>query len=357
MIPLQAFRRFARYELIRAGLESAALPGLVAPWPLLGGRGAIFTLHHVDPRIPARWAPNSWLTVTPAFLEQAIQVTLESGLTPIAVEDLPERLADAADKRRYVCFTLDDGYRDNARFAAPVFRRYSIPYTIFITAGFVERSRSIWWKTAEDIVSAVSAFEFAFPEGPQRLTTRTELQKIAAFDRLATFVTEAGDEDAAIAALDALARQCGIDALAITEQQTMSATELGELAQDPLARFGAHTLTHPNLRRVTDDRLRREMTGSAEAVECYVGVRPKAFAYPYGYAAAVGSREIAAAADTGFTTAVTNMPGLIEQRFQASPTAFRRVSLNGFYQKKRYVRALLSGLPFKLRAIAGGQAP
>ncbi|EKF16988.1 polysaccharide deacetylase family protein [Nitratireductor pacificus] len=355
MIPLQAFKRYARYELIRAGLESAALPGLIGARPAVGGRGAIFTLHHVDPRVPARWAPNSWLKVTPAFLEQAIQVSLDSGLTPISVEDLPERLADRADKRRYVCFTLDDGYRDNARFAAPIFRRYGVPYTIFITAGFVERSRSIWWKTAEEIVGTVDRFSFDFPDGETDMRTETDLQKIAAFDRLAAFVTQAEDEDAAVAALDGLARECGIDALGITERQTMNAVELGELAQDPLARFGAHTLTHPNLRRVADDRLRRELTGSADAVARYVGVRPRAFAYPYGYAAAVGPREIAAARDAGFATAVTNLPGLIDERHVASPNAFRRVSLNGFYQKRRYVRALLSGLPFRLRAIAGAE--
>ncbi|MCR4269187.1 polysaccharide deacetylase family protein [Nitratireductor sp. ZSWI3] len=354
MIPLQALKRSARYELIRAGLECTALLGLAGIGRGSGGRGAIFTLHHVDPAPVARGAPNGWLTVTPHFLDQAIRAAIDCGLTPVALDDLPARLADPQDKARYVSFTLDDGYRDNAVHAAPVFRRHGVPYTIFVTAGFVERSRSIWWKTVEEIVATAEEIDFAFADGQRRIETKTQLQKIAAFDRLSAFVLDAEDEDAAIAAVDALAMRHGIDPLGITERETMGIEDLRTLARDPLARFGAHTLTHANLRRLDAARLERELSGSADAVERYTGRRPTSFAYPYGHRAAVGGREIAAARDAGFAAAVTTMPSLIGSTAPEHPTALGRVSLNGLYQRRRYVRALLSGLPFELRRLARG---
>lgn len=354
MLPLQAFKRAARYGLIRAGLEGSALLQRVGLGIKPQARGVIFTLHHVDPKPVDPEAPNSWLSITPQFLEEAIQATLESGLTPIALEDLPARLADRSDTRRYACFTLDDGYRDNAEHAAPVFGRHGVPYTIFITAGFVERRCSIWWKTAAEIVDKAEAFSFDFGHGDQKLNTTTHLRKIAAFDRLAAFVTQAQDEQAAIARLDALAESCGVDPLAITAAQTMNAEELGELARDPLAHFGAHTLSHRNLRKLSDEALRHELLQSARAVEGYTGRYPRILAYPYGYRAAVGEREIAMAAATGFNLAVTTMPGLLDNDALSRPTALARVSLNGLYQRKRYVKALLSGVPFCLQKIAGG---
>src|SRR5690606_20343964 len=115
--------------------------------------------------------------VTPEFLEEAIQVSLECGLTPVAAEDLPTLLANPADKRHFVSFTLDDGYRNNAEFAAPVFRKYGVPYTIFITKGFVERTRSLWWETAEALLRKAERIRFNFGKGLETIDLETAGQK------------------------------------------------------------------------------------------------------------------------------------------------------------------------------------
>jgi peptidoglycan/xylan/chitin deacetylase (PgdA/CDA1 family) len=285
--------------------------------------------------------------VTPEFLDLAIRAALECGLTPVALEDLPVLLADPADRRRFVCFTLDDGYRDNADHAAPMFRRHGVPYTIFITKGFVERTRSLWWETAEALTEAADRLEFDFGGGVETLPMATPAEKRVAFDRIGDFI-QSGDEDAAVARLDEAARAHGIDPLGITDRLLMDAAELAALAAaDPLARFGAHTLTHVALRRVDETRLRAEIEGSVDAVAAYVGRRPTAFAYPYGFPAAVGAREFRAAADAGLAIAVTTQPGVLGSWSAQQATAVGRVSLNGLYQEKRYVKALISGIPFR----------
>ena len=336
-----------KYAIIRGALDLIAFSGARRIWPAAAGRGVVFTLHHVRPDVGKGYDPNALLSVTPEFLDAAIQASLEAGLTPVAVEDIPRLLADPQDERRFVSFTLDDGYRNNAEYAAPVFRKHGVPYTIFITAGFVERTRSLWWETAAALTASEDRITFDFGVGTETLETKTAGQKRRAYDRFAAFI-EAVDEDMAVARLDDLARRLGIDPLAITAALTMDADELRELAKDKLARFGAHTLTHVNLSRVSEKRLGEELRLSAEAVEKYVGRHPKAFAYPYGFAAAVGEREIEAAARAGFSVAVTTQPGVLSENALRRPTAIGRVSLNGHFQKKRYVTALLSGLAFKL---------
>jgi peptidoglycan/xylan/chitin deacetylase (PgdA/CDA1 family) len=336
-----------KHTIIRAGLEAFALPGAGRLWPRAAGRGVVFTLHHVRPHRTDAFSPNALLSVTPEFLEQAILVSIEGGLTPVALEDLPRLLADPGDKRRFAAFTLDDGYRNNAEYAAPIFRKHNVPYTIFLTEGFVERTRSLWWETAEALLRKASSFRFDFGDGAEDVPLATAAQKSTAFARIAQLIQSA-DEDAVVDRVDRVASAHGIDPLGLTGDLVMDAGELRTLATDRLARFGGHTLTHVNLKRVPPARLQAEIAGSMTAVERLVGYRPKTFAYPYGFPSAVGDREVEAVAEAGFSVAVTTQPGVLTPADADRPTALHRVSLNGLYQKRRFVRALISGIPFKL---------
>ncbi|NJO54515.1 MAG: polysaccharide deacetylase family protein [Bacteroidales bacterium] len=315
--------------------------------PGAAGRGVVFTLHHVRPEPPPAFAPNAILAVTPAFLEQAIGVALKRGLTPVHLHDLPALLADGAERRKFVAFTLDDGYRNNAEFAAPVFRRYGVPYTIFVTPGFSTRTRTIWWETAAALAAQRASFRFDFGHGGEVVSTATTAQKFVAFERLAAFV-QSIDEDEAVRRLDQGAKASGIEPMAIVDDLVMTEGELRTLAADPLAHLGAHTMTHVNLMRVAEERLHREIADSTCTIEQWVGYRPRSFSYPYGWASAAGAREFAAAAAAGFAVAVTTQPGVLPLGRLVRPTALNRVSLNGLYQKPRYVDALLSGIPFRL---------
>ena len=338
-------KRSVKTWAIRAGLEAVALSGAGRFVPSAAGRGVIFTLHHVRPARGLDFEPNSDLSVTPEFLDEAIAAARQCGLHPVHLDDLPELLADPSDRRKFMCFTLDDGYRDSETCAAPVFRKYGIPYTIFITPGFVDRTRTIWWETAEALTRAVASFKFDFGGGVETVECASRGEKFLAFERLAHFV-DSVDEDEAVARIDQVARYAGIDPLAIVDREIMTAAELGDLVADPLARLGVHTVTHPNLSRVSDHRLHQELEQSAARVADYGGRTPKSFSYPYGNRHAVGLRETRAAIDTGFALAVTTQPGVLNSGSLARPAELPRVSLNGKYQKSRYVTALASGLPF-----------
>jgi len=348
MWSLRSIKNDLKYSFIRVGLEVAANSFVRGLFPGAGGRGVIFTLHHVRPARQGRFCPNEILSITPEFLEDAISVCLESGLTPVHLHDLPALFADPSDERRFVSFTLDDGYRNNAEFAAPVFRKFHIPYTIFVNPGFVERTRTIWWETAAALTRELSAFEFDFGSGTETVRCGKKTEKFSAFDRLAGFVRSA-DEDEAVRRIDGAAQAHGISPMAIVDELVMTETELQSLSADPLAHFGAHTVNHVNLRRMSAERLQQEIEDSVSIIERYVGKRPRSFSYPYGWSTAVGKREITAVKNAGIPVAVTTQPGMLTaSRVIGKSGELPRVSLNGLYQKKKYVDALLSGMPFKL---------
>jgi peptidoglycan/xylan/chitin deacetylase (PgdA/CDA1 family) len=342
-----AAKHSVKTVFIRAGLEAVALSGVGRFVPSAAGRGVIFTLHHVRPTRNHDFEPNGNLSVTPEFLDTAIAAARQCGLHPVHLEDLPTLLGNSSDTRKFMCFTLDDGYRDNEKYAAPVFRKHGVPYTIFITPGFVERTRTMWWETAEEVTRTVASFKLDFGRGVETVECSSRGEKFLAFERLANFV-ENVDEDDAVATIDLMAKSAGIDPLGIVDREIMTAAELRNLTADPLARLGAHTVTHSNLARVSENRLREELEQSAAQVAGYCGHKPKSFAYPYGGRHAVGLRETKAATDTGFSVAVTTQPGVLRSESLGRPTELPRISLNGHYQRSRYVKAFASGLPCKL---------
>lgn len=342
----QMLRSMAKRMMIQSSLGMINILQLPKLMPASGGRGIIFTLHHVRPEVKKSFDPNAHLTITPQFLDAAVRVAKNAGLLPVPLEALPQLLADPNDTRKFVCFTLDDGYRDNLQYAAPVFQRHSVPYTVFVTPGFVDRERTIWWETLEKLLNDVSELSFDFGNGPEFISCASRDSKITAFDRIATYV-ETASEDLAVAEIDKAAKARGIDALAIVDAEIMTRAELRQLLCDPLASLGAHTMTHPNLARVCVERLGEEMRLSADAISGYLGKPVKTFSYPYGGRKAVSGRETQAAKDHGFALAVTTQPGVLTSESLKRPTALNRVPLNGYYQRPNYVRALISGLPFR----------
>lgn len=334
-----------KHLCIRALLNTVALFRLGKLFPKVSGQGVIFTLHHVRPALHHAFDPNALLDITPEFLETVILTAKQAGLRPVRLEDLPGHLAAPDKSQKYVCFTLDDGNKDNAQYAAPIFRKHNVPYTIFICPGFSRRTRTMWWETVAHVLRQNQSITFDFGAGAETLHIKNRFRKHMAFFKFANFV-ERVSEDSAVIKIDAWAKSLGINPVAIVEREIMSEAELRELAKDPLVTYGGHTMTHINLARASAERLQLELAESLKVVTEYAGKPVSTFAYPYGHSYTVGQREFDAAKNLGWKLAVTTQPGVLKLCSLDHPTALKRISINGWYQKPRFVKALISGVPF-----------
>lgn len=341
-----ALRAGIKRGVVSGGLEVSSLLSKAGLMQRARGLGAIFTLHHVRPDDGQAFQPNGHLEITPEFLSAAIQALSQDGYDFISLAEIPGRLKNPS-LRPFAAFTLDDGNRNNADYALPVFERHNVPFTVFITRGFAERTTSMWWETMTEVLRRENEIGFDFGAGSERLDLATGASKLSAFNRFADSVG-VGDETAAVARIDALAKQHGIDPLQITADLTMDPDELRKLAAHPLASLGAHTLTHRAVARLSAEEAKAEMQQSADYVASITGKRPISIAYPYGSPQAVSERDEALARELGFAVGVTTQPGTLTTESAKRMTGLPRISLNGFYQKPRYVSALASGIPFRL---------
>jgi peptidoglycan/xylan/chitin deacetylase (PgdA/CDA1 family) len=97
------------------------------------------------------------------------------------------------------------------------------------------------------------------------------------------------------------------------------------------------------LAKLPDKSARSEMDLSRSVIEAALAKRPEHLCFPVGDPTSAGPREFKIAADLGFKTAVTTRPGVLFPHHAERLTALPRISLNGEYQRLRYVRVLLSG--------------
>ncbi len=329
--------RLALELICRSGLDRLA-------GRYLRPRGVIFALHRVKPSEPTGFDPNAPLEVTPEFLERTIVSVRAEGFRFVPLDDVPRLLASGA-REPFAVVTLDDAYRDNRDFAAPVFTRHRVPYTIFVPEAFVDGTGQIWWVELE---RAIRALDRVSPPGSApTLSCRTLAEKKQAFERIYWALRER-KEDEARAFVRELCRRAGIDVGGLCRELIMSWDELREMAKDPLASFGAHTSGHYALAKLGLERARAEMAGSRRRLEAELRRPCRHFCYPYGDEDSAAGREFDLARELGFETAVTMRKSLIDDHHLGSLTALPRCSLNGDYQDQRYVRALLSGVPFRL---------
>lgn len=340
-------KSYVRRAAITGGLEASRLISRLGAMRAARGRGAIFTLHHVRPHRPRPLDANGHLEITPVFLDAAIRQLKAEGYRFVALDDVPHLLEDSPDGPPFAVFTLDDGYRDNAEHALPVFERHGVPFTVFVTKGFSERSHTLWWETAEALLNATDRFTIETDDGPKTHVVKSIAAKRAVCDLICDAIC-GPEESLAIARLDAAARSVGIDPTAMVAQLVMTADELRTFARHPLANLGAHTLSHRALDFLTDAEALDELSGSADYVETLTGRRPTSFAYPYGDARSATKRIADLAVQAGFTLAVTTRAGTIDASALDQPMLLPRISLNGYFQKPRYVAALASGIPFRL---------
>jgi len=333
-----------RNTVIRAGL--GALYFTRAHYllqPIFAGVGAIFMLHHVRPARDAEFQPNRHLEVAPEFLRAMLSHLKSRDIDIISMDEVHQRLAERNFSRRFACFTLDDGYRDNRDFALPVMREFDAPLTVYVASDFAEGSGRLWWIALEMVIAKASRIEVEIGGTAVRLDTTTAAAKQAAFDRLHVWLRGLPGEFDVQREMTALCKRHGIDEAAICPSLCMSWDELKVFADDPLISIGAHTITHCNLARQTAEIASHEMATSRMRIEDALQRPVVHLAYPYGDKVAAGAREFAMAHTAGFKTGVTTRPGMVFPENAGHLTALPRVSLNGNYQDERILPVLTSG--------------
>jgi peptidoglycan/xylan/chitin deacetylase (PgdA/CDA1 family) len=331
--------------VIRAGLETLYFSGM-HHWlrPLLGGVGTILTLHHVRPARPEGFQPNRLLEVTPDFLEGLVRRLARARMDVVSLDEMHRRFIEGDFKRRFVCLTFDDGYKDFLRWAYPVLRKYKLPFAMYIATSFPDRLGELWWVALEAVIAQNSRIGMVVNGDDRYFECATVGQKRELYDEIYRYLRSMKTEEEVRRVVRDLCACYRVDIAAFCRELCMDWAEIVDLAADPLCTIGAHTVNHMMLRKVPSDAtVRAEMEMSRAVLEAALGKRPEHLAYPVGDPTSAGPREFRIAAELGFKTAVTTRPGVLFKAHRDYLTALPRISVNGEFQQQRYLKVLMSG--------------
>jgi peptidoglycan/xylan/chitin deacetylase (PgdA/CDA1 family) len=243
-----------------------------------------------------------------------------------------------------VCFTFDDGYRDNLEHALPIFRRHGAPFTVYATSSFVRRQFAPWWYVLEHVIAHNPRVVWGTGQDTTSYDTADLTAKYAAFDALSQRFFSLRQVDVR-AQLQRLADDHAVSLPEFAAREHCSFSELHELIEGG-AEIGCHTVSHALLMHESDATVRYELMDARTALEAGLNRAVKHLAYPYGKRDHVGARELALAKELGFASAVTTRKGALFAIHADYRHALPRVEVTpSFAGSPEYLQTILQGLP------------
>lgn len=329
------------YQNFSVGLKKILAP-LVKP--LYKGRGQIIVLHRVLPNTNNQRIRNDGLEITPEHLNRLIVFFKSKNYDFISLDDLNNYL-NTKQKRQFVIFTLDDGYVDNLIHAYPVFKKHKVPFTIYITTDFPEKKAILWWYILERVIINEQKLDFEYENENFSFQLNSDFDKQEAFSQLRHLIkSKYGEEQLRL--IKAIFTQFNISLHNDVEKNALNWNQITELHSDPLVTIAAHTVSHPSLKVLTENEILFEVEQSISILESKLNSQIHHFAYPYGSALEVGSREVEILSKTNIKTSTTGRLGNIMLEHKNHLHALPRLYI-GPQTDEKYLMNFIDGkIPF-----------
>jgi len=295
---------------------------------------------------------NANFVSTKAFEQQMQWLASRYRLVPLRhiVEAIDQ---GAALPARAATVTFDDGFANNYRTAFPVLRRLGIPTTIFLaTEKIGVPGAQIWTERVKRAIYLTPKTSVTLHVGGP---CTYQLPDAGARERGARLVLSqlkratVAQRDEWLAEIESV---CGRPSLQPNEAMRydfLTWDQVREMAAAGIE-FGSHTVSHPILTSLDDDRLAFELSESKKTIESQLGRECYAFAYPNGGFGDFGPREMAALKGAGYRCALSLEGGLV--RRTAERFALDRTNVAREYALP-LLNATLTGAMADLRSLTG----
>lgn len=260
-------------------------------------KGYVLMLHRVDYHNRNNLTANEKMKISPMELDHFIKKNKDR-YRFLSVGEVNSYLL-AKDKKKFIVFTLDDGYKDNLSHALPVFKQNNVPFTIFITSCFPNMTADLWWYQLEKILLDYDSIRLA--DGSE-YTCRTFAEKNEVFSLIRNRILsyEYHQYEAAEKFLWLFDKYRYSFDENMNEKLCLNWSEIRKLLKEPLVTIGSHTAHHSNLKKLASAMdVRDEIQSCIDDFMEKSGYKPEYFAYPFGTKNEYGRREMTVLKELG----------------------------------------------------------
>jgi peptidoglycan/xylan/chitin deacetylase (PgdA/CDA1 family) len=238
-----------------------------------------------------------------------------------------------------VLITFDDGYLDNYTAAFPILRKYNFPALIFLTTAHIGTDAPFYWDLAAYCFSHTQSDHLAFPDGRvAHWSDRAQLDRVSTAWIEAMKTAPEAEKQIQVQRLPDLLR---VSFPAGYFQKLMMNWDQVREMQNGGIEFGAHTIHHPILTRVSMEQAWEEVVGSKSRIEAELGETVLGFAYPNGGASDVDDRIEKLVAESGIRAAFTLLDGPSSLgEVKRNPYAVRRIFISHKHSPADYALLL-----------------
>jgi len=268
------------------------------------------------------------MATTQDHLRRALAHLRRNHYQLLALEEVVRRLRDGGPPlRKAVCFTIDDGYLDQATVGAPVFLEFDCPVTVFLTTGFLDGAVVPWWDKVGYAIQTTSVpmLEVSLAGRPVSYSLSSGKERFQAEMNFLARCKDATDVE----------RRAGIAALGVAAKVTLPdrpvspnlpmSWDQARCLEGAGVTFGAHTVSHPILSHIGAEAAEWEIKQSWQRLQEELDHPIPIFCYPNGRLTDFGHREIDVIRRLGMTGAVTVDEAHVDMR-AADPDAPFRLS-------------------------------
>lgn len=311
--------------------------------PFCSGIGHILLFHRVCKKDTVkRLSMCSGMEVTPEYLEMVIRFFLKHDYDIISIGQLFDNLQRCKIKKKFVVFTFDDGYLDNFTYAYPVFKKYNIPFTIYITTGFMDGTAVLWWYSLEQLVLEKNYIAFEIDGKTLEFHCAKLKEKEQVFLNIRSIIRNS-HENNYCDILQKIFIQNRIDIYKKTEELILNWQGVKALSNDSLVTIGIHTANHYCLSNLSETAVSYEIIESKKRLEFCIDREIKHFSYPFGNREEAGKREFAIVKKCGFQTAVTSRSANIFFKHRYYLESLPRITIGEDLDERR-LDFLINGL-------------
>jgi peptidoglycan/xylan/chitin deacetylase (PgdA/CDA1 family) len=230
---------------------------------------------------------------------------------PITMDDLVDYVDGKIDmSNRAVVITFDDGYTDNYEVAAPIMKEHGIPGTFYITVNTIGNKTIPWFIRTRYAFWTTPLKEWTMPSDGVRFKLEKRDDRVVAMRSLNNHCVRltGKEQDKFITQIE---KALGIESPLTTNNFMMSWEQVADLKEQGHI-IGSHTLTHPNLAKISKDEMRYEIVDSKRIIDQKLDTDTIHFSYPNpGLSPQWDEETTQAVNDAGYKTAVLSRHGAV----------------------------------------------